>query len=109
MLSEDLFHGFTVGTGLDVAVADRIGVGGQYNAVVEQQGDGNVFTSHFVNAGASWRFHPQVALQARYSLYLRCEDPGTGGCADLLDHQHNFYLTLLGTFGGEPARGAGLF
>jgi hypothetical protein len=109
MLSDDLFHGFTVSAGVDLGIDETAGVGGQYNAVVEQQGDGAVFTNHFVNVGASWWFHPQVALQARYSLYLRCEAPETGGCDELLENQHNFYVTFQGVFGGEPTRGSGLF
>ncbi|HEY5949415.1 MAG TPA: hypothetical protein VIV40_28165 [Kofleriaceae bacterium] len=109
MISPDRFRGFTASTGVDVAISGRSGVGGQYNAVVEQQGDGSVFTSHFVNVGASWWFHDEVALQARYSAYLRCEDESTGRCGSRLENQHNFYLTFLGTFGGVPARGAGLF
>jgi hypothetical protein len=109
MLSQDLFRGFTASAGMDVSLFGRSGIGGQYNIVVEQQGDAGVFTSHFFNLGASWWFHDEVALQARYSLYLRCEDESTGGCRDRLENQHNFYVTLLGTFGGVPARGAGLF
>jgi hypothetical protein len=108
MLADELFRGFTASAGLDVSLSGRSGIGGQYNVVVEQQGDAGVFTSHFANLGASWWFHDEVALQARYSLYLRCEDETTGGCRDRLENQHGFYVTLLGTFGGVP-RGAGLF
>ena len=109
MISPDRFRGLTASAGVDVVVSGRTGVGGQYNAVVEQQGDGSVFTSHFLNIGASWWFHDEVALQARYSAYVRCEDEETGRCGNRLENQHNFYLTFLGTFGGVPERGAGLF
>jgi len=108
-LSEDLFQGLTTGVGADLELAPRFGVGAQHNVILEQQGGGAVFTSHFVNVGASWQFHPQVALDGRYGLYLRCKDTVTGGCADLLDHQHTAYLTLRGVFGGVPARAAGTF
>jgi hypothetical protein len=106
-LSDDLFHGRTFGAGFDLDVTSTTGFGAQYNVIAEKQGDGGLYTSHFGNVGASWWFHEQVALQARYSLYLRCEDRGDG--CNLLENQHNYYLTLLGTFGGAPSRDLGGF
>jgi hypothetical protein len=103
-LSDELFHGMTAGGGIDVDLGRKVSIGGQYNIVFEQQGRGAVLTSHFGNVGLSWWFLRQVALQLRYSLYIQCQNTGAG--CDMLDQQHNYYVTLLGVFGGAPARGA---
>lgn len=107
MLNDDQFRGRTIGVGVDFDVTNTVGVGGQYNRVTEQQGDGAVFDSHFANVGASWWFERNLALQARYSAYLRCKDPGDG--CELLENQHNYFITLLGRFGGAPADAAASF
>lgn len=106
-LSADRFQAITWGGGLDYDFGGGLGVGGQLNVIQEQQGKGSVFQTYLVNVGASIPLFGLVALQPRYSFSRQCEEEGEG--CYLLDQQHNFYLTVLGKFGGAPAPGARTF
>jgi hypothetical protein len=118
-LSQELFQGITLGAGIDVDFLGNTGIGIQYNMVREQRADpdaevgGPIVYNHFLNIGASWWFHTNVCVEARYALWLRCEDQGSGMACDASSEgstavqEHNIFLTLRGVFGvGQAQRAA---
>ena len=93
-LSGDIFTGMTFSAGVDYDFLGKTGVGVQYALVRDQQGLGTRTTQHYFNLGASWWVHDTTALGARFGLFMKCEEPNTGGGCPEKEGTRSYFLTL---------------